>query len=118
MLVKQLFDLDSWVVGSKMVPGLTFAGTRNRFWELVGASNAAEERAGYEKVSIELPMSFRNPRKSSQVLSHLLSPCRAKSPSLAKKMSSSSLRASYSLTLNSHYCLSLTGKPTLHFQKY
>ena len=61
--VKLLFDLDSWIMASKLTASQTLTGPRDRFWECIKADNSADNATMQAGGVLDLPVTFRNPRK-------------------------------------------------------
>jgi hypothetical protein len=73
--IRALYDLDSWILAGNEK---TLAGTRKKFWEIVGAGGGGGPSCDCERV-YSLPASAHNPRKRPFW-------SRAVNPSLPKKL--------------------------------
>ena len=110
--VKLLFDLDAWILASKMTASQTLAATRGTLRERIKADNTANtsETQGVELV--ELPVSFRNPRK---VRFELCAPTGPLPTTLLPLSQESEQLIVHQLIseLNTLHCLNLGKKPEL-----
>ncbi len=61
-LIRDLFDLDAWILGSALGPGIRLEGTRRAFWEVMGSvGDGINDDKGVRTFFI--PADCRNPRK-------------------------------------------------------
>ncbi len=61
-LVRDLFDLDAWILGSTLGPGIQLEGTRRAFWDVMGsAGSGINEDKGVRTFFVLADC--RNPRK-------------------------------------------------------
>ncbi len=61
-LVRDLLDLDAWILGSGLGPGVLLEGSRRAFWEVMGsAGTGASDDNGVRTIFV--PTDCRNPRK-------------------------------------------------------
>ena len=73
VLVKLLLDLDSWILSTKMSLSRILSTTRNLVWNRIkednpDSSSATSSSQTNPEVSLDLPVSTRNPRKVRTIL--------------------------------------------------
>ena len=61
--VRLLFDLDAWILASKMTASQTLAATRGALWGRIKADSTSGTAKSPGGGLVDLPVSFRNPRK-------------------------------------------------------
>jgi hypothetical protein len=61
-LLRDLLDLDAWILGSSLGPGILLEGTRRAFWDVMGsAGTGVSDDKGVRTFFV--PTDCHNPRK-------------------------------------------------------
>ena len=68
-LVRQLMNLDSWILSSQLPANPSVPSTRSLVWAKVKADNTSGSQAdpSTSEQSLDLPVSFRHPQKARTV---------------------------------------------------
>ena len=112
--VRLLYDLDAWILTSKMTASQTLAETCSILWERIKADNPSgtAESPGGGGGLVDFPISFRNPRKVRFELCAPVGPL----PSAIIPMSQDSEQLivhKLLSELNTLHCMKLNEKPEL-----
>ena len=110
--VKLLFDLDTWILSSKMTASQTLAATREKLWERIKADNTGASAVVQSGGMVELPISFRNPRKIRFELCATVGPLPVGILPLSQESEEQIVHQLVS-ELNNLHCLTLSEKPEL-----
>ena len=112
VLIRQLLDLDSWLLSSQLPSSLSLPSTRSLAWEKIKSDNPVSDQSGtvhYEQ-SLDLPLSIRHPRKARTVIPAPVDPLPTTIAPLSAATESVIIESLIS-ELNSLHCLNLSEKP-------
>ena len=114
VLIRQLLDLDSWLLSSQLPSNVTLPSTRNLVWDRIKSDNPATgpSSLAVNELSMDLPLSVRHPRKARTVIPAPADPL----PGSIAPLSLSSeigITASLVAELNTLHCLNLSEEPEI-----